>query len=170
MGLEIERRFLVKKSILPLLTNGTEYKQGYLNTDPERTIRIRTAGEKAFLTIKGKTVNSSKLEFEYEIPQEDALQLLKLCENNLIEKTRYRIKYAQKTWEVDVFHNENDGLIIAEIELSSENENFELPPWIDKEITNDWRYYNSNLAKAPLISLAALSDAPAEPSLSRTSS
>ena len=124
--------------------------QGYLSEDPDRTVRARIAGDKGFLTIKGKSQGASRLEFEYEIPTNDARQLLELLAYKpLIEKTRYLHKVGQHTWEVDVFARENQGLVVAEIELKSEAEAFDLPPWAGLEVTEDHRYKNSNLAKKP---------------------
>ncbi len=150
MHVEIERKFLLKQPIpSSLLTNGTLYIQGYLCKNSEKTIRVRIAGEKAYLTIKGKTVGCSKSEYEYEIPVAEAEELLLLCEDKLIRKTRHVIPYASHRWDVDVFHEENDGLILAEIELASENERFELPAWAGEEVTQDFRYYNSYLSEHP---------------------
>jgi len=149
MAIEIERKFLLKENILPSFENGTLYVQGYLDENPEKTIRVRIAGAKAFLTIKGKTTRYSKSEYEYEIPVKDAEELLLLCKNAPIRKTRYLIYYGSHRWDVDVFHEQNDGLILAEIELESENEPFDMPPWIGKEVTHDFRYYNAYLSGHP---------------------
>jgi adenylate cyclase len=150
MAIEIERKFLLKQSIPSSIKEmGIFYMQGYLNETPERTLRIRTAGEKAYLTIKGKMEGLTRLEFEYEIPLNDAKQLLLLCIHPPIEKTRYKIKQGSHTWEVDVFHGENEGLVLAEIELQSESEKFEIPDWIGDEVTSDFRFYNSYLSAHP---------------------
>ena len=145
---EIERKFLVASNKWSK-TNGTLYRQGYLSSHPERVVRVRMAGRQAFLTIKGKTEGYSRLEFEYEIPLKDVEVLLTLCEKPLIEKTRYQISYERHTWEIDEFHGVNNGLVLAEIELSSENEYFTRPEWLGKEVTKDTRYYNSNLIVNP---------------------
>jgi CYTH domain-containing protein len=145
MGVEIERKFLV---------TGTEWKtgdgvpirQGYLNRDKERTIRVRIAGLRAFIAIKGITRGSSRAEFEYEIPVSDAEELLPICEGMIIEKTRYTIAHAGSTWEIDEFSGANSGLVIAEIELQSVDEVFRKPLWLGKEVTDDVRYYNANLS------------------------
>jgi adenylate cyclase len=151
VGTEIERKFLVdhaKWEALPK-PEGILYRQGYLTDEPERTIRIRTAGEKGFITVKGPTMRMTRSEFEYEIPAGDAEEMLELFKPPRVEKTRYRILFNQKTWEVDVFSGKNEGLIIAEIELEREDESFELPSWVRTEVTEDPRYYNSRLAASP---------------------
>lgn len=150
MGVEIERKFLVNSE---QWKNGVErfveIKQGYLSTAPERTVRVRTKGEKGFLTIKGKTQNLSRAEFEYEVPLEEALGLLKLCEGHPIEKVRHEVRVGGKLWEVDVFEGENAGLVLAEIELESEVESFEMPVWAGEEVSADLRYFNSYLSQHP---------------------
>lgn len=146
---EIERKFLVKKGKWNAGENGIRIKQGYLLVEPERTVRIRIAGEKAFVTIKGKLQNISRPEFEYEIPVTDALQILKFCRPGIIEKTRFFEMVGGKTWEIDVFEGANSGLILAEIELTAEDEKFEFPVWAGKEVTADFRYYNSWLSLNP---------------------
>lgn len=153
MGLEIERKFLLKNTDWrKLVEEENLIKQGYLNSNAERTVRVRVKNSKAFLTIKGKSQNTTRQEFEYEIPLEDAESLLKLCERPLIEKTRFIVKYQGKTWEIDEFEGENKGLTVAEIELSSEDERFQLPDWIGEEVSQDARYFNSSLIKKPFIS------------------
>jgi CYTH domain-containing protein len=127
-------------------------KQGFLSTDPERTVRVRVSDDKAFLTIKGKSIGATRMEFEYSIPHNEALQLLKLCKPTIIEKVRYLINVENHTWELDVFEGDNKGLIIAEIELNSEEENFNLPDWVGEEVTGDVRYYNSNLSREGFMS------------------
>ena len=150
MGKEIERRFLVKGDAWRGLGQGTEFKQGFLSTVKERVVRVRIAGERATLTIKGITRGFSKAEFEYEIPRADAQALLEeLCERPLIEKTRYRIGHHGLIWEVDEFVGENKGLILAEVELTSENQAINPPAWIGQEISGDPRYFNSNLVSNP---------------------
>ena len=147
---EIERKFLVKnESFKSLATAKKKIAQGYLNTNPERTVRVRIADEKAFLTIKGKgnETGMTRFEWEKEIPVEEAKSLLELCEKGVIEKTRFEISSGKHLFEVDEFYGENVGLIIAEIELSDENEAFEKPDWLGKEVTNDERFYNAYLSK-----------------------
>jgi CYTH domain-containing protein len=112
-------------------------------------VRVRTRNEQAFLTIKGKTIHTSRVEFEYEIPYGEAISLLKICEKPLIEKTRFVLEYQGKIWEIDQFEGENEGLIIAEIELTHEDEAFLLPSWIGMEVSHDARYYNAALIKNP---------------------
>ena len=149
MAKEIERKFLVNGDAWKR-SKGTLYRQGYLSTVKERTVRVRLEGERAVLTIKGITRGATRAEFEYEIPFEDAEQLLDdLCERPLIEKTRYKIEHAGLTWEVDEFLNENTGLVVAEVELESEDQQFDLPEWLGEEVTRDPRYYNANLVSHP---------------------
>jgi len=149
---EIERKFLIES------TNFTKESiandrivQGYLNSNPERTVRVRIKGNKGFLTIKGKGNKSgtTRFEWEKEILLSEAEALLKLCESGIIDKIRYEIPFGKHTFEVDVFSGENQGLIIAEVEISSENEIFEQPNWLGKEVTGDKKYYNSYLSKHP---------------------
>jgi CYTH domain-containing protein len=148
MPLEIESKFLVRGN--DWRTNhGVGIRQGYLNLDRERTVRVRIAGEKAFLTIKGINMGATRQEFEYEIPVADAEHLLKICEGSLIEKTRYKVEYENMIWEVDEFHGVNDGLVIAEIELETEDQAFAKPVWLGSEVTADLRFFNSNLAEKP---------------------
>jgi adenylate cyclase len=150
MGQEIERKFLVKTDSWRGQDQGKRYRQGYLSTVKERTVRVRTAGEKGFLTIKGVTVGASRPEYEYEIPASDANQILdQLCQQPLIEKTRYRISYAGLVWEVDEFEGENRGLITAEVELKDEKQVVSFPEWVGQEVTADPRYFNANLVAKP---------------------
>ena len=150
MGVEIEKKFLLQNEKWRSLSEkGHVIKQGYLSTEKERTVRVRLFDETGYLTIKGKSVGNSRLEFEYEIPKEDALQLLSLCKKPIIEKSRHKIKFGNHIWEVDEFEGVNEGLIVAEIELESENENFEIPDWIGKEVSDDVRYFNANLIQHP---------------------
>jgi adenylate cyclase len=154
---EIERKFLVKNdSFKTLATAKKKIAQGYLNTHPERTVRIRIANENGFLTIKGKgnATGMTRFEWEKEINIEEASALLLLCEKGVIEKTRFEIPVGNHLFEVDEFYGENEGLIIAEIELSAENEVFEKPDWLGLEVTNDERYYNGYLSKNPFKSWA----------------
>ncbi|MEI6890191.1 MAG: CYTH domain-containing protein [Bacteroidales bacterium] len=151
MGLEIEHKFLVdhaKWSNLPKPA-GKLYRQGYLNDEPGKTVRVRIAGDKGFITIKGPTVKTVRKEFEFEIPVSDAKEMLELFSPQQVEKIRYRILFNQKIWEVDVFGGENEGLIMAEIELNHAGETFPIPSWISQEVTEDPRYYNSCLASNP---------------------
>jgi CYTH domain-containing protein len=148
MAREIERKFLVKEGSWRN-TKGTLYRQGYLNSMKERVVRVRTIDDKGYLTIKGLTVGASRLEFEYEIPRQDADRLLDICEKPLIEKTRFKVIEGGVVWEIDEFFGENQGLIVAEIELESENQDFPRPDWIREEVTGDPRYFNSNLIKNP---------------------
>lgn len=148
MAKEIEHKFLVRKGWRPA-TDGIRIAQGYLNTDPERTVRVRIKGDKGYLTVKGKNQGISRLEFEYEIPVVDVEAMLKLCEQPPIEKERHLIDYAGFTWEVDVFHGANEGLIVAEIEVPTADTTFERPDWITEEVSNDPRYYNSSLSQHP---------------------
>ena len=150
MGKEIERKFLVKGEAWKALAAGTVYRQGYLSTVKERTVRVRTVGEKGFLTIKGLTTGVTRAEFEYEVPAADANAMLDgLCEKPLVEKTRYRIPLDGYTWEVDEFHGDNDGLVVAEVELKSADEKPPLPEWVGEDVSSDPRYFNSNLVKKP---------------------
>lgn len=150
MSVEIERKFLVKDERWRKMGTGIFYRQGYLSTDLERTVRIRTDGTKGFITIKGIMKNGRRDEFEYEISVEDANWMLDaLCIQPLIEKTRYRIIIRDLIWEVDEFWGENEGLIIAEVELRDYHQLLTVPDWIGDEITEDLSYYNSNLVKHP---------------------
>jgi adenylate cyclase len=149
MGVEIERKFLVKDGSWKVSADqGRLCRQGYLLSDGGLTVRIRLIGEQAFLTIKGPTNGISRQEFEYEIPNADAEALLPLCEN-LVEKVRYQVSYAGMVWELDVFTGANKGLVMAEIELGSEEQTFGLPDWAGEEVTGDPHYYNAYLAKHP---------------------
>ncbi|MDX2093461.1 MAG: CYTH domain-containing protein [Kofleriaceae bacterium] len=148
MGSEIERKFLVDPAWHPPGV-GVRFTQGYLSSVAERVVRVRLEGETAKLTIKGKTRGVTRDEFEYEIPASDAAALLAMCEQPVIEKHRHHVELEGKTWEVDVFHGENEGLVLAEIELASETEPFVVPAWAIEEVSHDPRYYNANLQKHP---------------------
>jgi len=150
MAIEIERKFLVVGDAWRVAP-AVFYSQGYLNRDKTRTVRVRIAGEQAFLTIKGVSVGASRAEFEYPIPLEDARELLALCEQPLIEKYRRKILHEGFLWEVDEFLGENLGLVVAEIELPSEDTVFIRPDWVCEEVTDDARYFNSVLSRAPFI-------------------
>jgi len=150
MATEIERKYLVKSTDWKALAKGTVYRQGYLSTVKERTVRVRTIDDNGYLTVKGITVGATRVEYEYEIPAADANSMLDdLCERPIIEKKRYVIDYEGLTWEVDEFNGENQGLIVAEVELTDENQAIALPGWIGEEVTGDPRYFNSNLIKHP---------------------
>jgi len=154
---EIERKFLVGNAEWRDGAAGVRMAQGYLSLDPNRTVRVRLAGASAWLTIKGLTEGISRAEFEYEIPAAHAENLLKMCLPELVEKTRYRIYHHGYIWEVDVFHGENEGLIMAEVELSFESDSPDLPPWDLTEVSKDPRYFNSYLASHPFKTWPALS-------------
>jgi CYTH domain-containing protein len=150
--IEIERKFLVTSTtFLDEFCAKNRIVQGYLSSVPERTVRVRIKGDKGFLTIKGKSSDSgmSRMEWEKEIALEEAEQLLRLCEAGIIDKIRYEIPVGKQLYEVDIFSGENEGLILAEIELESENETFEKPNWLGIEVTNDNRYYNAYLSQKP---------------------
>jgi adenylate cyclase len=152
MGLEIERKFLVcNQDWRRFLTadQGILYAQGYLVATPERTVRVRIAGEQGYLTVKGPTVGATRLEFEYAIPLADAEALLPLCELPALTKYRYNIDYAGLVWEVDQFLAPNQGLMLAEVELTSAEQAIQIPTWVGDEVTADPRYYNAYLARHP---------------------
>ena len=150
MSLEIERKFLVKNDNWRRMAKGEYYRQGYLSIDKERTVRVRETGDRGFLTIKGLSEGSIRREFEYKIPLTEAKQILdKLCLQPLIEKKRYKIDYEQMVWEVDEFLGENEGLIIAEIELQYPDQKFKKPDWLGEEVTGDSAYYNASLVHRP---------------------
>ena len=150
--IEIERKFLVKsEEFKELAFAKNEIYQGYLNSNPERTVRVRIKGNQGYLTIKGKgnETGMSRLEWEKEIPVDEAKMLLNLCESGVISKTRYEVKFGNHVYEIDEFFGENQGLVIAEIELQSEDEAFEKPDWLGEEVTNNEKYYNSYLSNNP---------------------
>ena len=150
MGVEIERKFLVTGDGWKNRVQGDVIRQGYLSSDPVRVVRVRVMNQDAFITIKSSTNGLFRNEWEYPIPFADAKAMLEnLCQRPLIEKIRYCIPYEGMIWEVDVFSGENAGLLIAEIELESEDQNFVLPAWVGQEVTDDPRYYNTNLARNP---------------------
>jgi CYTH domain-containing protein len=151
MATEIEHKYLVNFELwLQVVPDkSVEIKQGYLLTDPNKTVRVRTKGQVGYITIKGKTIGASRPEFEYEIPLADANQLITNFCSNVIEKTRHYVFYKNNTWEVDVFDGLNQGLIVAEIELNSEEELYQKPDWVTKNITDDTQYANSNLSIKP---------------------
>ena len=149
MGLEIERKFLVTGTRWKARARGVLTRQGYFSTTSNTTVRVRIAGNRGFLTVKGRTRGLSRPEFEYAIPVRDAAALLELCKKPLVEKTRYRIPFGAHTWEVDEFHGANAGLVVAEVELASADEEPALPLWVGREVSRDARYFNVNLAKKP---------------------
>lgn len=149
MALEIERKFLVEGDGYRKNSIKSYYVQGYLSSNENRVVRVRIMDNTATLTIKGKNMGATRLEFEYPIPLSDAEKIISLCEKPLIEKYRYTLTVEGCTWVVDEFLGENEGLIIAEIELKDENQTFNKPDWIGKEVTSDPRYYNSNLISSP---------------------
>jgi adenylate cyclase len=149
MAVEIERKFLVTSDAWREGPPGVRICQGYLTRDPERTVRVRLAGEKAFLTIKGATSNISRQEFEYPLPSEDARTLLDLCLQPLVDKIRHERKHGEHVWEVDEFLGANAGLVVAEIELADAEEDFARPEWLGREVSDDPRYYNACLAERP---------------------
>ena len=152
MGIEIERKFLVADTSAHApwrAAPGVATCQGYLNRDKTRTVRVRIAGNAAFLTVKGVSVGATRAEFEYAIPLADAQALLALCDGPLIEKTRHVLVHQGTRWEVDDFAGDNAGLVVAEVELQSEAQAFEPPDWLGDEVTQDARYFNSNLASRP---------------------
>lgn len=150
MGEEIERKFLVLGDGWRERASGVRYRQGFLSTEPARTVRVRVAGSRGTITVKGKNVGARRAEFEYEIPVADAERMLDtLCERPLIEKVRYTVRKGSHNWEIDIFEGDNAGLIVAEVELGSEHETFEEPEWLGPEVTDDPRYFNSNLVANP---------------------
>ena len=151
MGLEIERKFLVAGDFKPFANKATRIIQGYLSSVPERTVRVRIKDDKGFLTVKGRSSKSgtTRFEWEKEIPVGEAQELIAICESGVIDKTRYIVEAGRHIYEIDEFHGDNQGLIVAEIELASEDETFAKPQWLGKEVTGDTRYYNSMLMKNP---------------------
>lgn len=146
MALEIEHKYLVKNDTYKEMSTKSErIVQGYLSRDPERTVRVRIKGEKAYMTVKGLTVGATRAEYEYEIPVRDAEGMLALCLPTIIEKVRYVVMYDEKKWEVDEFFGCRAGLVTAEIELQSETEPYTCPPFIGRDVTGDPAYYNSSL-------------------------
>ena len=149
MAVEIERKFLVKKDTWRN-EQGTRYRQGYLSSVKERTVRVRTIGDRGYLTIKGVSKGAVRTEYEYEIPLAEAEAMLdELCEKPLIEKKRYKIEFKGLVWEVDEFFGENQGLVVAEVELEEEDQAFSKPEWVGEEVTGDAKYFNANLIHHP---------------------
>ena len=151
MALEIERKFLVKGDFKTSASKSVRIIQGYLCSVPERTVRVRVKGDCGFITVKGLGSESgaSRFEWEKEIPVDEALDLIKMCEPGVIDKTRYLVEAGEHTYEVDEFYGDNEGLVVAEVELSSEEEAFVKPEWLGEEVTGDVKYYNSMLMKNP---------------------
>lgn len=151
MGIEIERKFLVandswRKDVI----SETRLKQGYLANQERASVRVRIGGDKAYLNIKSATLNIRRSEFEYEVPVSDAEEMLEqVAIRPFIDKTRYKVKWGEHIWEVDLFHGENEGLIVAEIELEAEDESFQIPEWVEKEVSGDPKYFNVCLVKNP---------------------
>lgn len=149
MAIEIERKFLVRDLDFLAGHDGVRIAQGYLSTTPDSTVRVRLSGNDAWLTIKGRSTGATRLEFEYPVPASDAQQLLALCQAGRIDKTRYKVPVGAHVWDVDVFHGDNDGLVVAEVELGDEQEAFVRPAWLGDEVTDDPRYFNSALSERP---------------------
>ena len=150
MAIEIERKYLVKSPPLHLAEKRFHIKQGYIVNDQKQVIRIREKEDEYFLTIKGNQIGISRLEYDFPISKKDANELISnFCRDTIIEKTRHYLRFKDHIWEIDEFHKKNQGLVVAEIELNSENENFELPSWVEKEVTSEKKYYNMNLATNP---------------------
>ena len=153
MAIEIERKFLVKEKPFSIAKRSLKINQGYIINEKSKVIRVREKDDDYFLTIKGNNIGISRLEYDFPISKEDAKELIfHFCKTTLIEKTRHYIEHKGHTWEVDEFHGKNNGLIVAEIELESEDEKFEIPDWVGEEVTQDDRYYNMNLAIHPFTS------------------
>ena len=153
MAIEIERKFLVKEKPFSIAKRSLKINQGYIINEKSKVIRVREKGDDYFLTIKGNNIGISRLEYDFPISKEDAKELIfHFCKTTLIEKTRHYIEHKGHTWEVDEFHGKNNGLIVAEIELESEDEKFEIPDWVGEEVTQDDKYYNMNLAIHPFTS------------------
>ncbi len=151
MPVEIERKFLVDRELWnqEAPEGHTHIRQGYLLSQPGKSVRVRVAGSQGFITIKGKGQGLSRPEYEYEIPLEEAQELIDHFADHVVEKVRHYVHYRDKVWEVDQFEGENAGLMVAEIELSSEGETFEKPAWVDKEVTHDPKYLNAQLSQKP---------------------
>lgn len=149
MANEIERKFLINNEYWQPSEDRIRIRQGYLCLDKDRTVRIRIAGNSSFITIKGRTVGITRSEFEYEISNEDANQMIQMCTGDLIEKVRHRIFDGDLLWEVDVFEGANEGLVVAEIELTDEHQEFQIPRWVGVEVSDNPRYFNSSLVIHP---------------------
>jgi adenylate cyclase len=150
MGQEIERKFLVDLELLGALEDGQAIQQGYIDTVGKVVVRARLAGDSAWLTLKGANVGAVRSEFEYPVPADDAREIIaQLCHGPVIAKTRYLRDYEAYTWEIDVFEGDNEGLVVAEVELQVETDQPPLPQWVTREVTGDSRYYNNSLAQVP---------------------
>lgn len=149
MAIEIERKFLVEGDAWREGAKPSRIVQGFLSRDPERIVRVRRQDDEAFLTVKGKGSGIARVEVEVAVPVEEARQLLALCLPPLIEKTRHLVTWAGHLWEIDEFHGENDGLVVAEVELAAEDESFDRPPWLGREVSEDFRYSNASLSERP---------------------
>ena len=149
MGVEIERKFLLAGDSWRALGQPLLLRQGYLSSDPARVVRVRVAGDQAYVTIKGRSAGATRGEWEYPIPLADANELLALCEQPIVEKFRREIEFAGNVWEVDEFLGANQGLLLAEIELAAEDQPFDKPDWIGEDVTHDARYFNSSLVRHP---------------------
>jgi adenylate cyclase len=151
MGQEIERKFLIKGDFKQAVSSSTRITQGYLSSSAERNVRVRIRGDKGYITVKGmgSASGATRFEWEKEIPVKDVEELLKLCEPGIIDKTRYIVEYGGHTFEVDEFYGDNEGLVMAEVEIESEDEQVVKPEWLGQEVTGDKRYYNAMLTKHP---------------------
>ena len=149
MAIEIERKFLVRGDSWRAGAVGTDYQQGYLSIAPQCSVRVRVADVQAWLTIKGASEGLTRQEFEYPLPRDDAQALLGLCLPGIISKTRYLLTHGKHRWEIDEFHGDNAGLLLAEIELEHEDEAFQKPEWLGEEVSDDPRYYNAALSARP---------------------
>jgi len=150
MAIEIERKFLIDITKIESFSNGINIKQGYIKTAGNTVVRARIKGDQAFLTLKGENRGSVRSEFEYQIPVTDSEEIIaQLCNGPTIDKTRYEIQHACHLWELDIFHGDNEGLIVAEVELASEDDVVDLPDWVTEEVTGDSKYYNSSLIEMP---------------------
>ena len=152
MGIEIERKFLIDIDKITNLGMGTSIKQGYISNEINPTVRLRTRETKGYITVKGENTDISRPEFEYEIPIKDALEMMSLFCKTTLSKTRYEVLVGSHIWEIDIFHGDNDGLIIAELELKTDDEDFVMPDWVINEVSDETMYYNSNLIKKPFCS------------------
>jgi len=149
MPVEIERKFLVTSDGWRAHASARRIAQGYLSRDPDRVVRVRWVGDAGFVTIKGRTTGISRAEFEYAIPPADARELLSICVPTVIDKTRHEVEFAGFIWEIDEFHGDNSGLVVAEIELPAADTHFERPEWLGAEVSSDFRYTNSHLSEHP---------------------
>ncbi|MEB8434349.1 CYTH domain-containing protein [Cocleimonas sp. KMM 6892] len=150
MAKEIERKFLIDLELIGDLPDGKLISQGFIGTNDKTVVRARIKGDEAFLTLKGKVTGFTRSEFEYQIPVDDATNIIKeLCSGGVVEKTRYEIIHDNHTWEIDIFHGQNEGLVVAEVEVQSESESVSLPKWIVEEVTGDPKYFNVSLLSNP---------------------